>query len=102
MNKIEKMKNTFLFLFTFFLFLTVSCDKKTQKMEVVRDCTGTYLKKDGKDHYVCNESKLSSYASGDKVKVQYDVLAECFGLIDQPVCLLFHEFEDKIEITKIK
>ncbi len=71
-------------------------------MEVVRDCSGVYLKKDGKDHYVCNDEILSSYATGDKVKVQYDVLTECFGLIDQPVCLLYHEYEDKIEITDIK
>ena len=71
-------------------------------MEVIRDCTGTYLRENGSDHYVCNEDVLSSYAPGDKVKVQFDVLTECFGLIDQPVCLLYHEFEDKIEITKIK
>ena len=96
------MKNTFFLFLTVFLFTTVSCDKKTQKMEIVRDCTGTYLKKDGKDHYVCNESILSSYSAGDKIKVQYDILTECFGLIDSPVCLLFHEYEDKIEITKVK
>ncbi len=71
-------------------------------MEVVRDCTGTYLRDNGSDFYVCNEEILSSYSTGDKVKVQYDVLTECFGLIEQPVCLLYHEFEDKIEIIKIK
>ncbi len=96
------MKKQLFLILGMILLVSFSCDKKTQKMEIVRDCSGTYLKKDGKDHYVCNESKLSSYATGDKVKVQYDVLTECFGLIDQPICLLYHEFEDKIEITKIK
>ena len=96
------MKKQLFLILGMILLVSFSCDKKTQKMEIVRDCTGTYLKKDGKDHYVCNESILSSYNAGDKIKVQYDVLTDCFGLINQPTCLLLHEYDDKIEITKIK
>ena len=70
-------------------------------MEIVKDCTGTYLQKDNVDYLVCNSSILDEYAAGDKIKVEYDLLTECFGLIEGPVCLLYHPFESRIEITKI-
>ncbi len=79
-----------------------SCNKDVYKMEVVRDCTGVYLRENGTDHYVCNSSVLSSFATGDKIKVQYDVLVECFGLIESSVCMLYHEYQDKIEVTSIE
>ncbi len=90
------------FVFGMLLFVAGSCSKWTKKMEVVRDCTGVYLKKDSKDFKVCNESKLDAYETGTKITVDYDVLAECFGLIEQPVCLMYHEYESRIEVVRIK
>lgn len=97
------MKRIVLLSFVFlFLGINYSCSKLNKKMEIVRDCTGVYLKKDNKEYKVCNESKLESYSTGDKIKVEYDVLVECFGLIEPTVCLLYHEYESLIEVTKIK
>lgn len=71
-------------------------------MKIVRDCTGTYLQKDNKDYLVCNDEILASFEDGDKVKVEYDLLTDCFGLIEEPVCLMIHPYESLIEITEIK
>ena len=79
-----------------------SCGKFGNKMEIVKDCTGIYLQKDNVDYKVCNEEILDGYSAGDKIKVEYDLLSECFGLIGEPVCMLFHPYESNIEITKIK
>lgn len=70
-------------------------------MEVVRDCSGVYLKKKSILHKVCNESVLASCASGDKVKVSYDVLEQCFGLQEDPTCSTTHSYLDLIDVYKI-
>ena len=71
-------------------------------MKVVKDCTGVYLKKDSKEYKVCNESKLDAYSAGDKIKVDYDVLTECFGLINPPACSEAHNYESLIEVVRVK
>lgn len=71
-------------------------------MEVIKDCTGVYLRdSSGKDHYVCNEELLDSYATGTKIKVTYDNLEQCFGLLETPTCEMAHLFDGVIEITEI-
>lgn len=86
----------------FFALILASCDKSKVKMEVVRDCTGVYLRdKAGKDFKVCNEDRLSSYSTGTKIRVSFDNLNECSGLIEDPSCTEEHLFEGKIEITNI-
>ena len=91
-----------LLMLTIVLAIGSSCSKLSKKMEVVRDCTGVYLKKDKKEYKVCNESKIENIATGEKIKVDYDVLSECFGLIEQPTCMLYHEYESLIEVVRIK
>lgn len=71
-------------------------------MEVVRDCTGTYLRnKSGLDYKVCNEELIESYSEGTKIKVSFDQLDTCFGLLENPQCALEHISEGNIEITKV-
>jgi len=81
--------------------LTTSCNKDIIKMEVIRDCSGVYLEKKGVEHKVCNESVLDTYATGDKVKVSYDVLEQCFGLQEDPACSTTHSYLDLIDVYKI-
>lgn len=88
--------------FGLFISLVGACSKWSKKMEVVRDCTGVYLKKDTKEYKVCNESKLDGIATGEKIKVDYDVLTECFGLITPPTCASSHSYENLIEVIRIK
>lgn len=80
-----------------------SCSKEYEKMEVIKDCTGSYLRsKSGLDFYVCNYAILDGIPTGDKIKVKYDVLDECFGLIFTPTCTQSHTFEDVIDVIEIK
>ena len=80
-----------------------SCDKQYEKLEVVKDCTGSYLRtKSGLDFYVCNFAILNEYPTGKKIKVKYDVLNTCFGLIEDPSCEMAHVYEDVIDVIEIK
>jgi len=79
-----------------------SCNKERIRMEVVKNCHGTFLKdKSGKNFKVCNDDILDSYATGTKIKVTFDNLDECFGLIEEPNCPNEFSFEGKIEVTEI-
>ncbi len=72
-------------------------------MTVVKDCTGSYLRtKSGIDLYVCNFAILDGYAAGSKIKVKYDKLNQCFGLIEEPNCTQSHIFESVIDVLDIK
>ena len=83
-------------------FIASSCDKEKQKMEVIKDCTGVYLRaKNGQDFFVCNDEILDNIGNGTKIKVTYDNLTQCFGLIEPITCTETHTFEGTIEITEI-
>ncbi len=83
---------------TFFL---SACDKTKVKMEVIKDCTGVYLRSNGVDHMVCNKDMLTDFESGTKIKVSFEKVGECYGLQDEVVCMMYHEYQDKIEVTKV-
>lgn len=71
-------------------------------MEVIKDCTGVYLRDaSGNDHYVCNEEILANYATGTALKVRYDNLEQCFGLLETPTCELAHIYKGVIEVTEV-
>ncbi len=98
------MKKLFLILFLGALLVPTleSCNKERVRMEVIKNCHGTFLRdRSGKDYKVCNDDKLSSYATGTKIKVTFDNLEECFGLIEEPTCPDEFTFEGKIEVTEI-
>ena len=72
-------------------------------MTVIRDCTGTYLRLDGKDYHVCNLEKVSSYPNGTNVVVTFKKIKDCTGLAnDAIVCQMLHANEGWIEVEKIK
>lgn len=98
----NNMKQLGYLLLLFLVLGATSCNSEKQKMEVVKDCTGVYLRsKSGLDYKVCNESMLDNYAAGTKLKVTYDLMEECFGLLEPPTCSDSHLTEGVIEITKI-
>jgi hypothetical protein len=78
-----------------------SCDKSKIRMTVIKDCTGTYLRNNSRDYYVCNDDLLESYSAGDKVRVSYDELEECFGVLEPVTCEMVHLYNGKIELTEL-
>ena len=71
----------------------MSCDKTKVKMTVVKDCTGVYLRDNSRDYFVCNDEILDSYSAGDKIKVTYDDLEECFGILEPVTCEMAHTYD---------
>jgi hypothetical protein len=70
---------------------------------IIKDCTGTYLRLNGKDYKVCNVEKVSRYQNDIDVSVSFKELKNCDGLGNiVPVCYMLHHFESWIEIEKIK
>lgn len=93
-----------LFLLAVFTVLAVAC-KKTPRttVTVVRDCTGTYLRMDGKDYLVCNLEQVERFADGAVVKASFKRLKECNGSAkDRIVCMMVHEHEGWIEVLSIE
>lgn len=97
-----KYKIYILFFSAAVILMASGCDKSKQRMTVVKDCTGVYLRaSNGQEYLVCNDEILDNIADGKKIKVSFDNLDECFGLIEPITCSETHTFEGKIEILEI-
>jgi len=100
------MKNNNFIFITLLVLTTLfsSCKKeRNQIVTVERDCTGTYLRLDGKDYQVCNLEKVSSFSDGATVTATFRKIKECNGSAkDAIVCYMLHANEGWIEVDKIK
>jgi hypothetical protein len=94
------MKNVLL-LGALALFTLTSCKKETtRKMTVIKDCTGSYLRIDGKDYNVCNYAMLEPFPNNATVTASYKRISGCTN--DRIVCMMFHENEGWIEVVAIR
>ncbi len=97
------MKKVILIL-TIILLGTASCKKRTRgTMTVIKDCTGTYLRLNDKDHPICNEDKLDKFASGTVVDASFVKDDKCVS--DRVHCAMVHDHEIEVgafRVTKIK
>lgn len=82
--------------------LLFACKKESWKNNatIVRNCTGTYLRIENKDHYVCNYEKLSAYPEGITVSVRYKQIDQCDK--NAYVCTMAYSYEGIIEVKKVK
>jgi hypothetical protein len=98
--KANKMKFTLVF---FGLTLVLSSCSTVSGIEavVVRDCTGTYVRVEGKDHLVCNRDKLKAFETGDTVRVRFKKTTYCQELKDEIVCMMYHEHEGMVKLIKV-
>jgi hypothetical protein len=96
------MKKT-ICLLTFFSLLTLfACEKTSDvKMTIETDCTGTYLRQDGKDYKVCNIGKVAGFSDGQAVSVTYKNIGDC-NIVVGDGCKLVHKNEGWIEVLTIK
>lgn len=101
--KLKAMKNIVLMILFFTGVLMVSCKKvPLSEVVVVRDCTGTYLRKDGKDYMVCNLEQVSQFEDGTKLRASFKRINQCKGsAADQIVCMMVHQNEGWIEVLKV-
>jgi hypothetical protein len=98
------MKST-LYILTLLITLTFfSCKKDlTKNATVIKDCTGTYMRMNGKDYKVCNIEKVSSFQNSITVLVSFKEQKDCEGSGNiVQTCYMLHQFESWIEIENIK
>jgi len=95
--------------FVFSILLTLAatfsgCKKElNQTVTVIRDCTGTYLRFDGKDYQVCNLETVASFTDGATAKVAFRKISECNSSArDVFVCKMLHANEGWIEVRSIE
>jgi hypothetical protein len=83
---------------------TTSCKKdKSETMTVVRNCTGTYLRLDGKDYHVCNLEMVEPFSDGESVSVEFKKIKECHGSANEVIiCQMVYENEGWIEVESIE
>lgn len=95
------MKNIISIIFLILLISFVSCSKVSNKnMTVIKDCTGSYLRLDGKDYHICNIESVEDYESGTEVKASFKKIDDC--QYDYAVCEMLHLNEGWINVTKIE
>lgn len=86
-----------------FLFNLSACKVvKSEEMTVVRDCTGTYLRSNGKDYHVCNLEEAAPFEAGAKVTVSFQKTEKCTTADSLIVCMMYHENEGWIKVRSIK
>ena len=84
------------------LFLILfSCSKKENDAILIKDCTGSYLRKDNEDFYITNFEVVEHLESNSNIKVDYKIQKEEDKIFIFS-CLMHHETAGFIKITKIK
>ena len=102
-NSITMKKLFFISLTALLLSLLAFGKDRSRKVMVVRDCTGTYLNFDGKDHLVCNPEKVVSFANGAKAMATFSKIKVCNGSAMRAiVCDMDHRHAGWVEVEKIK
>ena len=98
------MKNLSILAVLFIILSSFSCKKGNNvDATVIRDCTGTYLRINSSDYKVCNKSKLAKFEDGEAVNATFKVVTEGKCEADEDiVCMMYHEFKEKIVVTKVE
>ena len=73
-----------------------------QKATIVKDCTGSYLRIEGKDYLVCNTEKLKNFSRDASVEVTFEKIEKCPEFEDKAVCMMYHENEGLVRIKTIQ
>ena len=106
------MKKAILFISAFTALSFASCnkmhdckkDKKDwSKSQIIRDCTGTYLRFEGKDFHVCNLETVAQRADGEYIYAEFTKTQNCTGSgADEIVCQMVHENAGWVTVTLVK
>lgn len=85
------------------LFLTsCACKTNNQTATIVSDCTGKYLRVEGKDYLVCNTDLMKNFQENAVVQVSFEKIENCPEFDGKAVCMMYHENEGLVKIKSIK
>lgn len=104
------MKTAIIALTSFLVLSFAACNKHDRNCNkygngydatLVRDCTGTYLRVDGKDFHVCNVALTDGISDGTKVKTVFYTQNNCPPQDSTIICAMYHQNEGWIEVKYI-
>ena len=73
--------------------ILLSCSNvNNRNMIVVKDCTGSYLRFNGKDYHICNIETVENYDNGTEVKASFKIIDNCIDS-NEVVCEILHKNE---------
>lgn len=77
--------------------------KKTykEKVIVIRDCSGTYIRFNGNDFKVCNDAVLESFENKSEVQLFFTDVNLCEVEENVATCMLYHGFMGSVHIENI-
>lgn len=82
---------------------TLAPDCSSSTITLIRNCTGEYLRIDGKDWLICNYQTVSNIAHNAAVAVRYQTVqgnaAPCMG--DRAICMMAWPYEGIVRIEDI-
>jgi len=83
-------------------FLLSSCEKVANvEVTVIKDCTGSYFRYEGKDFHICNIETVKDIKNETVIKASFKKAQKC-NADTLAVCMMYHENEGWIEVTDIK
>ncbi len=89
--------------------LAVSSCRKTDKpagtsvlVTVIKDCTGEYLRYEGKDYQICNGRIAASFPNGAPASAVFTKVAECKAPDTGGICMMYHANEGWITVTELE
>lgn len=98
------MKIRFYVLLVITICILFSCKRIKKTVTVIHDCTGSYLRFDGKDYPICNEEIVDNIKDSTIVKATFikTTYKECKN--DRIHCMMVHPYEmgDLIKVIKIR
>lgn len=88
------------------ILISAACEKDELETAIqaviVRDCTGTYLRHDGKDFHICNIDKVETFTNKETISLTFKKLGTCNGSgIGSIVCDMLQKSEGWIEVIRI-
>ena len=97
------MRTSLLLTILVFALSLSSCKKERWfQAEVIRDCTGTYLRIGEIDYKVCNLDKVASFSTRTQVEVRFDKIEDCHCYQEVIVCEMLHEHSGWMDVQEIK
>jgi hypothetical protein len=65
---------------------------------VVRDCSGTYVRRNNVDFKVCNSVNLTRFENGQRIIAKYKEVYECADTTTK--CIWYHPYAQTVKIKK--
>ena len=102
-----KLQITTLLLFSSLTFFTAGCKKENGSADnrvgvvVVKDCTGNYLRYEGKEYKICNGTVAAPFSDGTPASAVFTTIADCENPDSVSFCSLYHAHEGWIEVQQL-